>query len=183
MMEQELETFYAGRTPFAEEEAHWGKGGSISLHVAAYNTGSLPPLAYVTSVRALVLRGDALLILHTPEEMAILPGGRREAGETLEQTVRRELREETGWEVRLGPVLGSIYFHHLGPKLPAYRFPYPDFLNVVYLAEAVAYDAAALVPNEYEQEPFILRPQAAVRTLPLGPIARGFLDAGLAART
>lgn len=181
-MEQALAAFFAGRTPFAEEEALWGKGGSIPLHVAAYASPSLPPLAFVSSVRAVVFRGDAVLLLQLPGELSILPGGRREPGEALEQTVRREVREETGWEVRLGPVLGCIHFHHLGPRLPAYRFPYPDFLHIVYLAEALSYDAAALLPNEYEQEPFILREVAQVRDLPLLPIARGFLEAAVAAR-
>lgn len=181
-MEQELATFFAERSPFATEEACWGKGGSIPLHVAAYELTCLPPLAFVSSVRAVVLRGDAVLLLQLPDELAVLPGGRREPRETLEQTVRRELREETGWEVRLGPLLGCIHFHHRGPRLPGYRFPYPDFLNVVYLAEALTYDAVALLPNEHEQVPFVLRPVAQVRDLPLLPIARGFLDAGLAAR-
>lgn len=34
-----------------------------------------------------------------------LPGGMREPGETLQETARREAREETGLEVRVGPVV------------------------------------------------------------------------------
>jgi 8-oxo-dGTP diphosphatase len=37
-----------------------------------------------------------------------VPGGRIEAGETDEQAVVREVREETGLEVECGPLLGAV---------------------------------------------------------------------------
>jgi ADP-ribose pyrophosphatase YjhB (NUDIX family) len=37
-----------------------------------------------------------------------VPGGRIEPGETDEQAVVREVREETGLEVECGPLLGAI---------------------------------------------------------------------------
>lgn len=63
------------------------------------------PSAPVVGVGAVVWRGDKLLLIrrgHAPRKGAwSLPGGRQELGETVEQTCLRELREETGVEVRL----------------------------------------------------------------------------------
>lgn len=41
-----------------------------------------------------------------PEPQWTLPGGGVELGETVEQAVVRELREETGYDVGVGPLLG-----------------------------------------------------------------------------
>jgi A/G-specific adenine glycosylase len=36
------------------------------------------------------------------------PGGKREKGETFEECLRREIREETGFEVDVGPYLMTV---------------------------------------------------------------------------
>lgn len=57
-------------------------------------------------------RGRLLLILRAHEPAAgrwSLPGGRIEAGETDEQAVAREVAEETGLVVTVGPELGAVH--------------------------------------------------------------------------
>jgi 8-oxo-dGTP diphosphatase len=61
-----------------------------------------------------VVRDDAgrLLLIRRGQEPSrglwSLPGGRVEPGETLEAAVVREVREETGLDVRAGAVVGSV---------------------------------------------------------------------------
>jgi hypothetical protein len=176
----------AGYTVLAEESAIWNqeRATPTPLHVTAYLTPELPPLDLVTSVRSLVFHGDALLALSMPEVTHVLPGGRREAGETPEATLRREIVEEAGWTIRSLSLLGVMRFHHLGPEQPqppnqAYRYPYPDFLNLLYLAEGGHFDAATLIPNVYEQLPYTMQPITSVSTQPLTPIGHAFMAAAL----
>ena len=56
-------------------------------------------------------RGQVLLIRRGKAPMKgrwSLPGGRQEAGETTRETAHREVREETGTEIRLGGLLDVI---------------------------------------------------------------------------
>jgi 8-oxo-dGTP pyrophosphatase MutT (NUDIX family) len=82
----------------------------------------------------------------------ILPGGRREQGETLEQTLRREVIEETGWAIDAPRLLGCLHFHHLSSKPPGYAYPYPDFVQPVFIANAVRYVSERRVHDEYVAE-------------------------------
>jgi 8-oxo-dGTP diphosphatase len=72
-----------------------------------------PDLPVVPCVGAIVHDLDGRLLLirrgHAPHAGSwSLPGGRVEAGETPEQAVEREVREETGLEVRAGAPVGRV---------------------------------------------------------------------------
>ncbi|MBI3986225.1 MAG: A/G-specific adenine glycosylase [Lentisphaerae bacterium] len=61
----------------------------------------------------IVRRNGRLLIAQRPYDAMLgglweFPGGRRQAGETLRETARREIREETGLTVRVGETLGTV---------------------------------------------------------------------------
>jgi 8-oxo-dGTP pyrophosphatase MutT (NUDIX family) len=137
--------------------AEWGtEGNPVPLRVAAYLSGELPPLPYVTSVRAVVLRGDRVLVMRNRDGVHVLPGGQLEPGETLVQTLEREMLEEAGWTIDVRGRIGFLHFRHLGPRPPgpAQGVPalYPDFAQAVLLAEALAFKPEARLPGDYEIE-------------------------------
>ncbi len=177
-MERDLASFLACHTPRAEETEVWG---SSPLRIASYLAGELPPLDYITSARALVFRDDTILVVRDPGRMHILPGGRREAGETPGETLAREVLEETGWALAGAVSLGFRHFHHLGPRPPGHRYPYPDFVQTVALAEAATFHPDAILPDEWVLGS-AFQPIAEVRRLELSPGERLFLDAALARR-
>jgi 8-oxo-dGTP diphosphatase len=70
------------------------------------------PARPVVGVGAVVVDGDRVLLVrraHPPLQGEwSLPGGAVEAGETLEAAVSREVFEETGLQVDVGPVAGVV---------------------------------------------------------------------------
>ena len=144
----------------------------------AYLGDEMPPLDYVTSARVVVLRDDSVLVVREPgdEHVHILPGGRLEEGESPEQAARREVIEETGWT--LGPIslIGVRHFHHLTPAPPRWAYPYPDFLQVVFVGRA----KILLEEHKLEEEIIAgLRPLQDVRAMVLPADQIIYLDAAL----
>jgi 8-oxo-dGTP pyrophosphatase MutT (NUDIX family) len=85
----------------------------------------------------------------------VLIGGRPEPGETPEQTIIREVGEETGWEVEPIQMIGFRHFFHLEPRSEKTDRPYPDFIQPIFAAIAVAYNANLALPNDRIPAEFI----------------------------
>ena len=142
-----LQRFLAPLTSQVAETYDWP---AARFAVNTYLHATLPPSEFITSVRAVVLRDQAVLVVQDPDGYHIVPGGRREAGESFVETVVREVLEETGWQVTVGPLLGFKHFHYLTPQPPEVSAPYPDFVQLVYVAKAVFYRPEAKEQNGYE---------------------------------
>jgi 8-oxo-dGTP diphosphatase len=96
-----------------------------------------------------IVDGRALLIRRGSEPLRgqwSIPGGMLELGESLQQGVARELREETGLVVRvleLIEVFDRVYFdeqsvRHENPHAPKFHFVIVDYLCERISGEAVA---------------------------------------------
>lgn len=86
------------------------------------------PQQPVVGVGAVVFVGDRVVLVKRAQEPLkgrwSLPGGRLEVGETMREGIARELREETGLDASVGPVVevlerivrdeaGRVEFHYV----------------------------------------------------------------------
>jgi len=97
----------------------------------------------VVGVGAVVVRGDRALIIrrgHEPRKGEwSLPGGHLHLGESLGDAVRREVKEETGLDVELGPMVETFDRVHRDPDgRIRYHFVIVDFVCAAPIGEAVA---------------------------------------------
>jgi 8-oxo-dGTP diphosphatase len=97
-----------------------------------------PPQALVGTALVLAFMDDHLLMTELVKRGWDVPGGHVEAGEQPEDTVHREVYEETG--ATLGPLhpLGYHRLQLLGPRPESYRYPYPVCYQVFYYAQVTA---------------------------------------------
>lgn len=86
-----------------------------------------PPRRPVPAVAAVIVEDDNLLLIRRGTELSkgkwSIPGGSVEWGETLAEALVREVREETGLEIAVGPLAavfdlvirkdGGISFHYV----------------------------------------------------------------------
>ncbi|WP_310601547.1 NUDIX hydrolase [Anaerosporobacter sp.] len=64
-----------------------------------------------TAVRGIIKKGDRYLIIHSKYGDYKFPGGGMEKGETLEDTLIREVQEETGYHVIRDTLADGILVH------------------------------------------------------------------------
>jgi 8-oxo-dGTP pyrophosphatase MutT (NUDIX family) len=164
-MEQTTVSIPQQATKLAEETITWSRD-HMQLLMTSYLAQALPSLDFITSVRCIVTRGHEILVIRDPENTHIHPGGRRETGETLLQTLQREILEETGWTLQDISLLGFKHFHHLTPKPAHYPYPYPDFFQALYYAQAGIFIQEAKDKHGYELSA-TFHSITTVKTLPL----------------
>ena len=178
MTSMDLIVFLQQYEPVAEDRPIWDNG-RMPLLEKTYLCTEMPPEQYVTSARAILFRGDEVMVMTDfKQEVYIVPGGRRDPGESVEGALHREVLEETGWTIKHTAVLGVVHFHHLGSKPSGYRYAYPDFLQVIYTAEAGTFHPESIQPDPYVSESGF-RSMREAQNLALTPGQRALLAAAM----
>lgn len=163
----------AAHAPFFDHEVQRPQG---RLRVRGYTAVVPVPDILVSAVRAVVFKGPRVVVLSEADGTRhVMPGGRREAGESLEATVRRELLEECGWHVGELQPFAFLHFHHPTPPPD-----WCDVVNLIYLTKAASYDRRGLDRSQGEVRSRLMSTRAA-----FGAVTdrhRAILAAALAAR-
>ena len=120
--ERSVETFCAGRE-FYVGRPSWAQGGTYTLH--DWN-GVAPEPPMLSGVWMIARKGDEILLVRHRHRGWEVPGGHLDPGESWDQCLARELREEGSATVlRARPfALGRCRIN--GAKPEGYKYSYPD---------------------------------------------------------
>lgn len=167
--DKELPDYLASLEPMSMETVLW-RGDQLEMEIFSYITAAPPPDHLTTSGRCIILGQSSVLMMENPSGKHILPGGRRKRDESPRDATIREVMEETGLAVSPGKQLGVLVYRHLTPKPPIYPYPYPVFLNAIYVACTTARHDVT-VDDTYElSAAFVDDTDVLLDTLPLHQI-------------
>jgi ADP-ribose pyrophosphatase YjhB (NUDIX family) len=134
---------------------------------------SIPSICVRNAARAVILRDGHLLLLRKEGGgrplQYVLPGGAQELGETLEQALRRECREEIGCEIQIGGLVHvADHFKQRTTEPPSVR----QMLEFLFLCEVPdAYEAANGPRPDKRQVGVEWIALSALSQIPLAPAA------------
>jgi 8-oxo-dGTP pyrophosphatase MutT (NUDIX family) len=86
------------------------------------------PHTFPVSVKGVCVREDRVLLLRNERDEWELPGGKLELGEDPMACVAREISEETGWIIRVGPIL-DIWQYHIHDGVDVLIITYGCFVD------------------------------------------------------
>ena len=134
-----------------ETTERWPVQGEMSVRLSL--GASLPPASVSSSILAIVINIDRQFLYLWPSNPSgsishFLIGGRPDPGETPEATAIREVGEETGWKVQPLEMIGFRHFFQQEPLSAKTDRPYPDFIQPIYAARAIAFDPALLIATD-----------------------------------
>jgi ADP-ribose pyrophosphatase YjhB (NUDIX family) len=129
------------RTPLVDGEAIWP---SARLRNRLFVGDHDFPGELLVSARAVVFKASRVVVVDEIHgERHIEPGGGLEPGETVEQTVRREVAEECGWTVGELTLLGFHFLEPLTQPRPHLSRRWGPMVHAIFVTEGLSYSRAA----------------------------------------
>ncbi len=98
-----------------------------------YITDELPPLELCRTAFGFAFNGDQVLMTRLKNRDWDIPGGKIDVGETPQQTVVREVLEETFVQVEVIELVGIQEVELLGPRPENFQWIYPLSVQVYFL--------------------------------------------------
>ncbi len=123
--------FLENQTPALVSYVNWGRL-HLDFDVSSYLTSDLPPIELITSVRGIVQFNDSIVVMENEDGKHFMPGGRLEPGESFQNGLTREIKEECGLDIVSNELLGFMHFRHRQIAPENYPYPYPDMFQLVY---------------------------------------------------
>ncbi len=150
-MATDVRRYLEEHPPHCEYFEHWEIQGKLRIHLSLAE--ELPPASASSSIMAIVLNSDRQVLYLIPTDLKggianLIPGGRPDPEETPEETIMREVAEETGWRVQPIKMIGFRHFFHLEPRSPRTDRPYPDFIQPIYVAMEESFDPRAIISGD-----------------------------------
>lgn len=110
-------------------------------------------------------KNQLALTLH-PQRGWGLPGGHREAGETIQEAIYREVKEETSIEITQIKPIGYINMKISGEKPTGYPYPYPIRSGQVFAARTAQILPFAPIADALDRK-FIAIPELETHSITL----------------